>query len=86
MNESSTATTTSDLSAAFGAANNGAGVNLDLTYQGVGTNTLPGQPGFVNSPGDLSTYVDGSSTSGVLRQFSIRRIRQSYGLTNRLLL
>jgi hypothetical protein len=64
MNEGSSATATADLSGAYGAANNGAGINLDLTYQGAGLGTLPGQPGYVNNPGDLSTYVDGSSTSG----------------------
>ncbi|MCY2926923.1 MAG: dockerin type I domain-containing protein [Planctomycetota bacterium] len=62
MNEGAAATTTADLSGAYGAANNQAGVNLDLTYLNPGVNTLPGQAGFVSGGGN-SAYLDGGSNS-----------------------
>ena len=57
--------TTEDLSAAYGAANNGAGVNLNLNYQGTGTNSLTDQTGFVFSNGNnRAVYFDGTTNSG----------------------
>jgi hypothetical protein len=64
MNEAGAVTTTADLSGAYGAANNQAGVNLPLTYQGVGVNSLPDQAGFVSGAGNRAAYLDGTSDSG----------------------
>ena len=58
--------TTADLSGAYGAANNQAGTNLNLTYQGSGTNSLTDQTGYVyNSNGlNKAAYFNGTSDSG----------------------
>ena len=56
--------TTADLSGAYGAANNQAGGNLPMTYQGAGTNTLTDQEGFVSRAANRAVYFDGSSSSG----------------------
>jgi len=58
--------TTADLSGAYGAANNGAGTNLNLTYQNTGTNSLTAQTGYVyNAAGaNKAAYFDGSSAAG----------------------
>jgi len=66
MNETGVTTTTADLSGAYGAANNQAAVNLDLTYQGLGTNTISNQAGYVVSSGTNSAaYFDGTTNSGL---------------------
>lgn len=66
MNETGVASTTADLSGAYGAANNQAGSNLDLTYQGAGTNTISDQAGYVVSTGtNRAAYFDGTSNSGL---------------------
>jgi len=62
MNEGAAATTTADLSGAYGAANNQAGANVDLTYLSPGVSNLPGQAGFVSGGGN-SVYLDGGSNS-----------------------
>ncbi len=64
MNETGAATTTADLSGAYGSANNGAGANLPLTYQNPGVNSVPDQPGFVNGAGNRAVYLDGTSAAG----------------------
>ncbi|MCY2930182.1 MAG: PEP-CTERM sorting domain-containing protein [Planctomycetota bacterium] len=63
MNEETGAGATADLSGAYGAANNQAGVNLNETYQNPGVNTLPAQAGFVSGAGNASTYFDGTAAS-----------------------
>lgn len=56
---------TADLSGAFGAANNQAGVNLNLAYQGAGAGSLSDQAGIVYAAGvNRAAYFDGTSTSG----------------------
>lgn len=64
MNEPGAATTTADLSGAYGSANNQAGADLPLTYQSPGVNSLPDQAGFVSGAGNRAAYLDGSSNSG----------------------
>jgi hypothetical protein len=56
--------TTADLSGAYGAAHNQAGVTLPLTYQSAGTASLTDQDGFVSGRGNRAAYFDGSSGSG----------------------
>lgn len=66
MNETGSPTSTIDLSGAYGAANNQAGTNLNLTYQGAGTNTVGDQAGYVASSGtNRAAYLDGTSNSGL---------------------
>ena len=64
MNEAGAAATTADLSGAYGAANNQAGVNLPMTYQGLGVNTIADQAGYVSGVANRAAYFDGTSTSG----------------------
>ena len=56
---------TADLSGTFGAMNNQAGANLNLTYQGAGTGSLSDQAGIVLALGvNRAAYFDGTTTSG----------------------
>jgi hypothetical protein len=64
MNETGAATTTADLSGAYGAANNGAGANLPLTYQNPGVNSVPNLAGFVSGAANRAAYFDGTSAAG----------------------
>ena len=64
MNETGSPTTTPDLSGAYGAANNQAGVNLPMTYQGLGAGTLTDQAGFVAGAGNRAAYFSGATDSG----------------------
>ncbi|MCY2930179.1 MAG: PEP-CTERM sorting domain-containing protein [Planctomycetota bacterium] len=66
MNEGASAASTPDLSGAYGAANNQAGVNLDQTYQNVDVDVFTGAAGFAGagmSAGNKSTYFDGAQTA-----------------------
>jgi len=65
MNETGVTATTADLSGAYGAANNQAGANINLTYQGAGVNTVADQAGYVTGAGNRAAYFDGTTDSGL---------------------
>jgi hypothetical protein len=66
MNETGPVSTTADLSGGYGAANNQAGANLNLSYQGAGTSTVSDQAGYViSSSTNRAAYFDGTSNSGL---------------------
>jgi hypothetical protein len=63
LNETGAPASTADLSGVYGAANNGRGVAIPATYQGLGTNTLPDQAGY-GGGANRAAYFDGTTNAG----------------------